>query len=793
MAKPNSKKDAKGDKSPSKKEVIDPLRRKYRSLYIWGLFFLAVGAAVLGYNHWRTLTVVEDVRLLNLANRQNLVAEKIKNSIDGLNREYAADASTSAKSEELFQRLSSAFEVYGKTQASLLHGGKAPSILTGEQKKISAIKDKEIRGLLGNLQESWKSLGDKLAIIVSQKSSAPIEVVNAAAELAVPFSNEASNSYLTIVDLKQGRLQRDLVDQRRRQSYITGGALFMYLWLLLIVIRGLKKKDKFLVDEVKCKHKKNKELERLNVGIGKAFERLKDKHQQLQEAQQMTVSAKESMEDYANEVEVKTQQLSRIKDESDAILGTVHHGLCLIDKNGVIGERVSKAMEDIFETPNLTGSSFINLMKPVLSEKNQKTLESYIQLQFKPKAHRKQLDKFNPLKKAEVVFVRDNGTHVTKHLGFDFKRIYDGAEISSVLVTVDDVSDKVSLVSDLKRAEHQKERQADLMFELVNLNSRDIRGYLSKAERELEQINTILREDKGSDSPKNQSEKVEKIYRSIHMLKGNASMLGLTTVVKNCEATEGELNVLRNEGEVSGDRFLASLVGIVKLKQTLSEIEEISDTLLTSTKLKTPPAVSGGAGSGRDKIIESVISMTKVASERANKPVAVDSVGFDSSHVHDSQSGGLEDVLIQLIRNSIAHGIEDKDTRLKAGKNIEGRIQISTLVTPEGPVPDFGPTVVLSYRDDGRGLDIMQIAERAVKKGFITSEQASQMTPQQLSAIIFKPGFSTSDKVSEDAGQGVGLDVVRDIIVNKLNGKLRIAYKAAKSFELTAYLPHKVG
>jgi len=113
----------------------------------------------------------------------------------------------------------------------------------------------------------------------------------------------------------------------------------------------------------------------------------------------------------------------------------------------------------------------------------------------------------------------------------------------------------------------------------------------------------------------------------------------------------------------------------------------------------------------------------------------------------------ISDSLIHLIRNAVGHGIETPEERKRLGKPEEGTITLRAKGDTDA--------VVIEIQDDGKGLDHEKIRERAIAKGLLTEEQAARMPVDELSLLIFEPGFSTADQITAISGRGVGMDVVR--------------------------------
>jgi len=141
----------------------------------------------------------------------------------------------------------------------------------------------------------------------------------------------------------------------------------------------------------------------------------------------------------------------------------------------------------------------------------------------------------------------------------------------------------------------------------------------------------------------------------------------------------------------------------------------------------------------------------------------------------------LADPIIHLLRNALDHGIETPAIRQQKGKPAQGLLQISAR--------QDGGWVVLEVRDDGMGLSLSAIRDTALKKGLVSSEQLAEMSEQQISDLIFEPGFSTSNMITEFSGRGVGMDVVKRSIVDDLQGVISLHSRADEGTCFTLRLP----
>ncbi|MDW8066153.1 MAG: chemotaxis protein CheA [Aquificaceae bacterium] len=144
----------------------------------------------------------------------------------------------------------------------------------------------------------------------------------------------------------------------------------------------------------------------------------------------------------------------------------------------------------------------------------------------------------------------------------------------------------------------------------------------------------------------------------------------------------------------------------------------------------------------------------------------------------------LEEPLIHLLRNSIDHGIEHSEERERLGKPKTGTVKLKAYYQ--------GDRVFISIEDDGRGIDVQKIKTKAIEKGLITPERADKMTEKEILSLIFSPGFSTADKISEVSGRGVGMDVVMNTVIN-FRGTVDVWSERGKGTRVVMSFPLTVG
>lgn len=140
----------------------------------------------------------------------------------------------------------------------------------------------------------------------------------------------------------------------------------------------------------------------------------------------------------------------------------------------------------------------------------------------------------------------------------------------------------------------------------------------------------------------------------------------------------------------------------------------------------------------------------------------------------------MYDPLVHLLRNAVDHGIETPEERLRQGKPAAGRIWLQSRYEKGG--------VLIEIADDGRGIDVDRIREVAIRQGLVSPEEARLITDEQSMRFLFMPGFSTSEKVSEVSGRGVGMDVVKEN-VQRLRGILDVDTELGRGTIFRVQLP----
>lgn len=216
-------------------------------------------------------------------------------------------------------------------------------------------------------------------------------------------------------------------------------------------------------------------------------------------------------------------------------------------------------------------------------------------------------------------------------------------------------------------------------------------------------------------------------------------------------------------------------INIPQVAQSLSEttyaMARISDDLQdTIMKVRMVPVSS---------VFSRFPRLVRDLSRKSGKEVDLIMEG-EETELDKSVVEVIGDPLVHLIRNSVDHGIEPEDVRIAAGKPPKGRVTLRAF--------HKGNSVAIEIEDDGKGIDPAKMREVGIKKGIITPEEAAQMDDREAIELIFAPGFSSADKITDISGRGVGMDVVRTNIKN-LKGSVSTFSELGKGTRFTLSLP----
>lgn len=457
-----------------------------------------------------------------------------------------------------------------------------------------------------------------------------------------------------------------------------------------------------------------------------------------------------------NRLRSSDREIEQAQRETAEILSTVKEGLFLLGQDFRIGSQYSSSLAKILGRPVAAGGDFQDILGAMVTPDVLKSACEYIRLLLGDRVKESLVQDLNPLNQIEVNVPDEQGGTQRRYLSLHFSRVLQDGRISHLLVTVFDVTTQVELGQALAEARKKAKAEVEVMLDLLKVNPAMLKHYLDGAEKALLEINDQLRHVVGE---KDYRRTISQIFRQVHTLKGEAAALGLEIFEETAQQFELLLSGLRSKGAVSGSDLLALPLPLDEFLQRIANVREVSQRLAAYQ-------ASFHTEDDQMNLAASLDTLAQRIARDQGKRVQLTTELADMSGLPAQVRQTLNDIALQLLRNAVVHGIEDGAERTSLAKPAVGNIHISLR-----PVDDEFEFVM---RDDGRGLRPEHIRAELLRRGSYTQAQLQDMSDHQIIHKIFEPGFSTASEVSRDAGQGVGLDVVKHKI-EELGARLRIA------------------
>ena len=482
------------------------------------------------------------------------------------------------------------------------------------------------------------------------------------------------------------------------------------------------------------------------------------------------------------------------QEQTRDILKTVREGFFLLDANYRIGSVWSDALARMFSRSDFAGLSFEELLKDLVPAATLATATKYIKLLWGDRAHENLMKSINPLGQLEITMDNGHGGKETRYLQFDFHRVMGPEGIKHVLCSVGDITSSVLLARELHDSQENANQQLDMMLGMMHVDPLQLVSFLDTAETGLKLVNTILKEPARTDAEFRK--KLGGLFRELHGIKGEASALNLKSIASRVHALEDMVSECKKRPELSGNDFLPM---VLKLDELLAHLRSVREMASRLTALKDSPGAGAEAAASA---AAAPASARASATERTAPPRTIEDLAptlqsmaerLAADHakrfrlsltglgeVPGAYRSTIKDCLIQMLRNAAVHGIEAPEVRRGQSKDDTGVVHV-----------DFrkaGESYELIFEDDGAGIAVDSLKAAAVRKQLISEEEASLLDTRSTMALIFRPGFSTQDDVSMDAGRGVGMDVVARSVY-ALGGKIGVSTHPGRFTRFKIVLP----
>jgi streptogramin lyase/signal transduction histidine kinase len=474
------------------------------------------------------------------------------------------------------------------------------------------------------------------------------------------------------------------------------------------------------------------------------------------------------------EIKERNRQLIVSKKETDNILNNIEEGIFLLNNKYEIESQYSAALEFILEERKLARMNFIDLLENKVTHKIHTSISEYLELMFKDDVEEETLSDLNPMSEIKLTFESDDGKWTsTKHLAFKFRRIpNDEGKTNALIVSVNDLTNQIRLARELEESQEYSRKQMEWMLSILHIEPQLVEEFMEGVNIEMDYIDTVLRE---SEKEKDFTVTLEKIYRSMHIIKGNATLIDMKFFVEKAHEFEENIAHIKEKETIKGSDFVPLVLMLREMRNIILELDKLVERIGKIHMNFRPKR------SYENKLfITSLQNLTNSLSSDLDKHIDLIHDKFDAGAIPYRFRLMMRQILIQLIRNSVYHGIEDSSEREKAGKDPKGRIEITTKVNDD--------SFELRINDDGRGLQIEKLREKARGSGKWSESDIASWGDEKVAETIFSSGISTIESANLIAGRGVGMDSVKDKIT-QAGGDIALKFEEGKFCEFIIMIP----
>ena len=459
-----------------------------------------------------------------------------------------------------------------------------------------------------------------------------------------------------------------------------------------------------------------------------------------------------------------TRTLEAERDEMATMKDNLKTGLFLMDKDFVIQPHYSRSMESVLSETNLSGKNFLDVLSNSVQGKEKETLRDYFTMVYNKSYDAQMLEDINPLYQFNYISV----THAEeKYLRCSFVPIDRDDGNVYILGTVDDLTREVELRRQLDEEENRRQDQMRAMFEVIHVEPRVLNDFIIDTEYEFDRINELLK-DKSNAA----AHVTNELYQGVHAIKSNAIILGLESFAAKVHKLEDEIKVLREHADVSFQEILHITVELDKIMKLKDGFKDIIGKIMAFN-------MSEGRLREEQVLTQTLQRVVDRAGTDMGKKAKLTIKKLDPKAIVAGPRRVMKEVLMQLVRNAMYHGIEKPDMRIAQGKGEAGVITLSIQVVSD--------KIVIQLSDDGNGLDFEKIHRKALEKALIPSSTALD-DKNALMQALFCAGFSTAESADMHAGRGIGLNLVRDR-VKECHGSIKLQSDTGKGTTFRIYLP----
>jgi FixJ family two-component response regulator/GAF domain-containing protein len=493
-------------------------------------------------------------------------------------------------------------------------------------------------------------------------------------------------------------------------------------------------------------------------------------------------------EQMENLVEKRTEQLQVALNNNRNILENIDSGILVLSPDMTIKPEYSKSCERIYESKELAGKLYFDLgFQPfVPGDGAVAQMKDWFQYGF----DNPDMEQWEELSTEQKLYLNN------KLLKISFQRIFSKDTVSSIMIITEDYTEQYKLEQELERKSQEAETQVKNTMVLINAGRHDSEVCIAT-------INEGLDTAKANLSNLSSHDCVNEIFRQYHSMKGLCQTFGFDDMASSLHKEEDQWMLYRQSKSLPDKNELVSRVNALEsLFKDLDNINNLRSTIYDSKgehhTIQIPQEeiltllnkhenkskedfyyfLLGFKDHSFPYISRHLESEARFYAKKLNKEIIWDTPKHTVS-ICPKVWSHLQVPFGHLIRNTLDHGIEEPDLRKANNKPPKGLINFDYTKTDK--------EMIFILEDDGKGIDLQHLKKLGLKKQMI--DETKDYSDEEIMDLIFQPGFSTRNQVSEVSGRGVGMDAVKQTIVKQLNGKISIQSKLREGTKITINIP----
>lgn len=477
----------------------------------------------------------------------------------------------------------------------------------------------------------------------------------------------------------------------------------------------------------------------------------------------------------------RTLELELSKNQIQEILDNIDQGIMVMNFEGQIEGEHSARAEDILNTEDIEGRYLVDLLEANSEDRRvfDLWLKTILKPQFQSNWKDRGLDRLNPFSSITTNFKGEK-----RYLQLDFELILNNkGELGFIMVVVTDIT----RVKQIEASHQEQEEQVSRLLSFIDNDLDSMSFFIDSASELTTQIKSLSL----SEIKMNQ----ENWMREYHTLRGNAGTFGLNALALRASEVEDYLLDLGSDNELQFKSciqgFLDEITSISDIKQKIIHKDEtrievdamlfqkvkiqaqtVQDANLWDSIEKLPSRRWGSYKKRYNRILEE-------ASDRVSKGDINLFLTPESFLIPEDLYEIIDAPIIHLLRNAVDHGIESPQERELLGKGV------GSIVLKLEEFPQF---YRFELSDNGKGIDPDSLADLALKKGIITTQELKSLSDEDKLNLIFLHGFTSRSSVGYFSGRGVGMDVVKSAI-DACNGSIEVLNKQGEGVTFKIKIP----